>query len=918
MVFRPGLAAVALLASSAFAGDPVEVRLEWSGGHPVPTLPDTLELSFAAGTGRATPPGALDPRFGSVPLRAAPSGGVTVALDLAPGRERVWVDTDLDGDLADEQHVSWEREGLRWFATADVEVPVDGGHVRLPVRMWRGAFRPDDEFLYEAAAHRWGAAPIGNALTLIAVEDVDGDLRFALDGPDRVYVDVDGDGQLDSRPGSPESIPLGGEVTLDGRRLRVDAAPDGSRLVLYDAPPRHDTVLPRAGEPVPPPDEDFDTLFELFTEQRKSPAGVRAPCVRNIGALGTREALILLELVAKDDIDLDVREIAAEALGNPAFVGNGDERVLALARSLSPRVAAGAIRALHRMDHPERQPVYSDLLLSKSPRVVEEAALHLAAIDSPAARAALVDAVSGRPEAELRRAAYRGARRGPLGLPAKARAAAAGDVHDELRLTALRDAMDDRDGRARQLLHAACEDLGPGDDIHELLPLLARCGDGACVDDIVWLGATRGRRPALALLQRMNGSVTVQRLAAALTHERGEVRAFAAEALGLRGDDRAVGRLLEALEQEGAGIPREAMLAALGDLGDVRAIGAFERATDGEGGGGPRAFYGALGTPWVRGVAEAQAAFRLGLRDPAWKVKALTLETIAAAGEPAVLRYVRDALREEHRLVRLAAAETLGEVRERASARVLLDALRDERNQPVRDAMGLALFRITGVNLYDDVGLWTQWWEEHGETFTVPEVMPSLPPAAVAGTSAPEPPKFYGIPLETESVVFVIDQSGSMAGGGSPFIAPGNVAGSKWDTAVRELLDAVEQLEDGTDVNVILFETGVRPWRRSPQRLSKATRTSLKRFLGKLQPGGATNLYDALERALRTPDIETIVLLSDGAPTHGRFIDPSSILAAVEDMNKRRGVVIHTVSIGGGSPLLRRIATQNDGEYVTK
>ena len=38
-----------------------------------------------------------------------------MALDLAPGRERVWVDTDLDGDLADEQHVSWEREGLRWW-----------------------------------------------------------------------------------------------------------------------------------------------------------------------------------------------------------------------------------------------------------------------------------------------------------------------------------------------------------------------------------------------------------------------------------------------------------------------------------------------------------------------------------------------------------------------------------------------------------------------------------------------------------------------------------------------------------------------------------------------------------------------------------------------------------------------------------
>ena len=46
----------------------------------------------------------------------------------------------------------------------------------------------------------------------------------------------------------------------------------------------------------------------------------------------------------------------------------------------------------------------------------------------------------------------------------------------------------------------------------------------------------------------------------------------------------------------------------------------------------------------------------------------------------------------------------------------------------------------------------------------VPTEVPVLPPAAVAGTKAAEPPRFYGIALETDSVVFVIDRSGSMAG----------------------------------------------------------------------------------------------------------------------------------------------------------
>ena len=918
---RIAFVAVALLLlpiSVAAAGDAVEVPLGWEGGNPVPTLPGTLELSFAAGTGMSAPDGAADPRFGLVPLRAAPSGSVAVALDMAPGSERVWVDTDLDGTLADEAPVQWHREGLRWFATADVNVPVDGATVRVPVRMWRGAFRPDDEFLYEATAHRWGAAQVGDALALVALEDVDGDLRFTAGGPDRAYIDLDGDGFLNARPGSPECVPLGGDVVLGGRRLRIDAPPDGARAVLYDAPVARTVTLREAGAPVAVPAVDFDTLFKRFGDQRKSPVDVRAETIRKIGALGSLEALIQLEHVAREDVDVAVREVAAEALGNPAFLELGADRVIGLSRSTSSRVSAAAVRALHAMGHPQRVAIYTELLQSASPRVVEEAAMYLAAVDSAVARGAIVDAVSKNEAAAMRAAAYRGARRGPLGVPAQALAAAAADPDQELRWEALRDAVEARDPRARQFLHAACDELGAGDDGRELLPLIARCGDGACVDAIIWIGATRSRTAALALLQRMDDSVTSQRLVASLSHERGEVRAFAAEALSLRGDGRAVGRLLERLEDEPVAIVREALLTALGELGDTRAIGAFERSLEAEGGAGPRAFYGVLGTPWVRGVPEAQAAFRLGLRDDAWKLRVLTLETVAAAGEAAVLRDVREALRDDHRMVRKAAADALGEVRDRTSLRPLLDALRTEQTQTVRDAIGLALFRLTGVNLYDDTKLWSQWCDENAETFQVPLIIPVLPPAAVAGTSAPEPPKFYGIPLETESVVFVIDQSGSMAGGGSPFVAPSNVAGSKWETAVRELLAAVEELADGTDVNVILFETGVRAWRQAPQRLSKATRTSLKRFLAKLQPGGATNLYDALDRALRTPDLETVVLLSDGAPTHGRFVDQSSILAAVQALNVRRGVVVHTVSIGGDSALLQLIATQNDGEYVAK
>ena len=919
------LAAIALGPAGdarAAPDDVISARLAWEGGNPVPALPGTIELSFARPRDVEPPQGAGDLRYGRVPLPAAPQGGVRVAVDLTPRVERIWIDTDLDGQLNDEKARPWQRAGLRWFVSARVRVPVKretkSEIVVVPVRVWRGAFRPEDEFVVEARAHRWGAAPVGNTLMMVSLEDVNGDLRFTAEAGDRVYVDVDGDGRYDARPGSDEIAIPGGTLVLGGVRRRVRISEDGAFIEFVVDNTPDVAPLARAGEPVAPPTEDFVTLFARFGAERRSSVGVRRATLARIGALGTGEALAMLDHVARSDLDSDVREFAIESLGNPAFVAHGTARVAALAHSRSARLATAAIRALHAMDHPERTAIYAELMDRSNVRIVHAAARHLAAIDTAKARAAILHGVAERAAPEMRLAAYRGARSGPLGVSAHVRLTAASDLGEPLRMLALRDCLDAREPRVRKLLHTAATELSPRSDGEAILPLLARCGDRDCVDAIIRIGAARHARLALELLIRLDDPITAQRLGAALDDGDVQERAFVAGTLGLRGDPRAVGRLLARLEDETEGYVRRALLRALGDLGETRAISSLAHATAKEGGGGPRALYTVLATPWVRGVREALSAFRLGLREEHWRMRELALRTIAAAGEMGVLREVRDALRDPHRQVRVAAVETLGEVRDAASVRPLMDLLRLERSQRVRDATGVALFHLTGVNLYDDLDLWRKWWVANAETFRVPAKMPMLPPAAVAGTHAPAPPKFYGIPIDTDSVVFVIDQSGSMAGGGSPFIGAGVTDGSKFQTAVKELLAAVEDLEDGTTLNVILFETGVRSWRRGMQKLSKATRKSLRKYLLRLSPEGATNLYDGLDRALKTERVDTIVVLSDGEPTHGRFIDANSILAAVKAMNERRGVVIHCVSIGGGSSLLRRLAAANDGEYVTR
>ena len=60
--------------------------------------------------------------------------------------------------------------------------------------------------------------------------------------------------------------------------------------------------------------------------------------------------------------------------------------------------------------------------------------------------------------------------------------------------------------------------------------------------------------------------------------------------------------------------------------------------------------------------------------------------------------------------------------------------------------------------------------------------------------------------------------------------------------------------------------------------------------------------------ALEDPNVEAVVLLTDGQPTVGAATGTRSILAALRTELEMRAVVVHTVSAAGFSDLLKRIA----------
>lgn len=130
-----------------------------------------------------------------------------------------------------------------------------------------------------------------------------------------------------------------------------------------------------------------------------------------------------------------------------------------------------------------------------------------------------------------------------------------------------------------------------------------------------------------------------------------------------------------------------------------------------------------------------------------------------------------------------------------------------------------------------------------------------------------------------KDVCFVIDTSGSMAGG-------------KLEQAKKALAFCVENLNDGDRFEVLRFSTEVEPLFGEVLTASAANRKRAMDFIKELKPLGSTAINDALGKALalfparvagaaRTP---TIIFLTDGRPTIG-VTDENNIFKNVREQN---------------------------------
>jgi len=425
-------------------------------------------------------------------------------------------------------------------------------------------------------------------------------------------------------------------------------------------------------------------------------------------------------------------------------------------------------------------------------------------------------------------------------------------------------------------------------------------------------------RLALAdMLADMDHAATQKKLIKLIPKEKPPVVLFCIKALGGYRDERLFAELLEQLGAESPEV-RIAAIEALTGWNEETTLPAFEERLEREQEEGVLvALMGAMsemrpGDPeWIaRLVAYADH------RDP--NVRNAALVQLAALGGHDDLIF--EALNNDHWSTRLTALALLEEMRTPEAVGAIVARMPEESGRPLM-MFSEALFRLTGQPHGQRADRWVQWWADHAADFEPigPEELAQLEEEQerrrLMQTSNARS-TFFGIRVVSKRVIFILDVSGSMA-----WELQGDYVGERglprMTVAKRELQRCLEQLQDDSLFNIIVFSDDVEHWLDGGVAESAASsKEEAMEFIERLGARGGTNLYGALQQAFDDTEVDTIFVLSDGEPSVGRETDPWRIREIVAEWNEHRGVEINTIAVGGSFAILEWLAEDSGGAYV--
>ena len=473
-------------------------------------------------------------------------------------------------------------------------------------------------------------------------------------------------------------------------------------------------------------------------------------------------------------------------------------------------------------------------------------------------------------------------------------------------IKAFRRAYAEKDASVRKKAVGLLDDIPGPEATAALLPALA---DEASpvrerARDVLWMRTADADLGVLA--------------SAGLRHAEAEVRRRSADALALAGPRAAAhADALAAALRDRDPLVRESVAAALGASGQrgpaPAVAAAFAREAVPEARGAMLLALSALDP--AAGIAEAA---RAAGRERDGPTSLAALRVLSKGDGAAAARTAALLLSHPDWAVRMEAASLVaGHGTDGASVEALIRALRKEKRRRVIEGLAASLERLTGAPLGADPGKWEAWWEKRRG-----EWKPGRAPAPAACAPRDEEnstARFYDIPVDSDRMAFVIDTSKSMLDA-----ARLGETATKMQLATAQLAKTMAGLREDVSFNVVAFGTAVECWRPRAAAATPSAKYEALRFLQKKPPEGRTNIHDALATAFADPDLDTVFLLTDGAPSAGEETTRTGFLRALKHLRRWRPVRVHCVEIGAQNTgarwkgFLAEVAAATGGVHVAR
>jgi hypothetical protein len=201
---------------------------------------------------------------------------------------------------------------------------------------------------------------------------------------------------------------------------------------------------------------------------------------------------------------------------------------------------------------------------------------------------------------------------------------------------------------------------------------------------------------------------------------------------------------------------------------------------------------------------------------------------------------------------------------------------------------------------------WDSWWKAHRKNWVEGGAAADKTGAGDPAEDREDPTqgtrviRYHGVPIDSTRIVFLSDVSGGMSR-----TVDGRFGGDgarRIDVARNELLRVLGELPREAMVQVVHFGSHSIPALPRVQPLVRSRKSLEKKIRSQEVPSGRGeargNLYGPLRRALLEPGTDTVMLLTEGAPTEGRVQQGDRLRWHIRRWNRWGQARIHVLSVG--------------------